>query len=413
MAAVSLALGITYIIRGTSDLASPVQSDLTNFFLKSAGYILDGEAWRLYAVRSSVPLSIAANDGPPLVVFLYAPLLALSRIIGIGDYRWQIIVVSLPFAPLVPLLGYTVLQALSRLDRGLHGAPRLLAFIFITLSPLAWLCYSNWYHLELPLMLCLLVPAVLALQSGREILAGVLAGLAALTAITSLFPLFALGVLLLSCRRWGSALRMGGVGGAIFLLGLAPFYILDRANFVYSFVSWRPRQQIAANSIWTFFAYSGDANRLRDVLDAVARRLDMPAIIVLITLVSWLAARRLHVTAGEREAWGVMALAALALPMLTKSVWPYYHLQPFVLLLIWEFGTLRHRETEVWRWPVLSAGFLLVAATLSHYIGLKSLGALDRLALGLVQPGLMALFALAIWYRLVEGRTAAADAMEG
>ena len=44
--------------------------------------------------------------------------------------------------------------------------------------------------------------------------------------------------------------------------------------------------------------------------------------------------RRLRISPYGREAWAVLAIATLAVPMLTKNVWPYYYLEPFVFLLI-------------------------------------------------------------------------------
>jgi hypothetical protein len=86
--------------------------------------------------------------------------------------------------------------------------------------------------------------------------------------------------------------------------------------------------------------------------------------------------------------------------MLTKTVWPYYYLEPFVPLLIWEYATMYNRRGGVWRWPVLSISFLCVAATLSQFIGLHSVGYLDRVSVGLLEFGAMLAFAYFIWLRL-------------
>lgn len=76
------------------------------------------------------------------------------------------------------------------------------------------------------------------------------------------------------------------------------------------------------------------------------------------------------------------------------------YLQPFVLLLIWEFGTVRDDRSGLWRWPLLTLGFLVSAATLSTYVGLKSVGGLDRMAVGLVEFSVMLLATIATWRRL-------------
>jgi hypothetical protein len=267
---------------------------------------------------------------------------------------------------------------------------RLLAYMLVTLSPLTWQAYSPWYHLEQPMMLCFLVAAVWALQTHRDTTAGVLAGLAVLTRTTALMPLIALGILLLAAEQIRTLARFGGVAALVAGIGLAPFFLVDRANAMYSFVTWRGTAAIGGNSIWAIFGHS---------LSSLVRRLDMPTVIAVVVVVAYLAARRLRISAYGREAWAVLTIAALTVPMLSKTNWPYYYLEPFVLLVIWEFGTLHDRRAGLWRWPVLSVAFLAVAGTLSQYIGLQSVGYLDRVTVGLLEFGTMAGFAVAVWRR--------------
>lgn len=61
---------------------------------------------------------------------------------------------------------------------------------------------------------------------------------------------------------------------------------------------------------------------------------------------------------------------------------------------------MHDRLAGLWRWPVLSVGFLLVAATLAQYLGLQSVGALDRIVLGVLEFGAMLAFVAAIWVRM-------------
>jgi len=72
----------------------------------------------------------------------------------------------------------------------------------------------------------------------------------------------------------------------------------------------------------------------------------------------------------------------------------------FVFIVIWEFATLQDAPAGLWRWPVLSIGYLCVAMTLSQYIGLRSVGYLDRVSVGLLEFGAMLAFAIFIWIRL-------------
>lgn len=413
--ALSLSLGATSIVRGTRAVVTIADSDLTNFFLKSADYILRGQAWQMYAVRADGGYP---NYNPPLSVFLMAPLLWLARAFGFAaNYGEQITFVTLPFIVLVPILGYLCLKVMDHLYPGAPETQRLLVYALVTLSPLTWQTYSIWYHVEQPLMLCLLIGAVLLLQRQKPELAGLLAGLAFLTRTTALIPLIALGVLLLLTRAWRTLAAFGGISALVAALGLVPFFLFDRADAMYTFVTWRSSAQIGSDSIWALFAYTGSPdgtlNHARYLLDAVAKRLDMYSVILVVVIAAWLAVRRLRLTLGDEDVWALVALGALATPMLSKQVWPYYYLEPFIFIVIWEFSTMHDRRSGMWRWPALSVAFLLVAGTFSQYIQLQSVGRLDAIVLGLTQTAAMALFAWAIWARMGARKPRGAPTMVG
>lgn len=400
-------IGAAAVVRGTRAVVSITDSDLTNFFFKSAQYILNGDPWHMYAVRASGGYP---NYNPPLSTFLMAPLLGLAHALHFdANFGEQITFVALPFIAFVPLLGYLVLHALRSLYPEMPETQRLLAFMLVVLSPLTWQSIATWYHLEQPMMLCFLVGALIAFQRRQEGLAGVLAGLAVVTRTTALIPLIALGVLLLAQREWRGLLRLGGAAAAVAGAVLAPFFFFDRPDFMYSFVTWRGTATIGGNSIWDIFAYGGSGG-IRHTLDLLARRLDMPSVVVFVAVVAFLAVRRLRVSAYGRDAWAILAIAALAVPMLSKTNWPYYYLEPFILLLVWEFASMHDRVAGVWRWPVLSFGFLVVAATLSQYIGLQSVGAFDRISVGVLEFAAMLAFAIAVWLRLRAAKPAMAGA---
>ena len=132
-----------------------------------------------------------------------------------------------------------MLRALRQLYPEMPEAQRLIAYALILLSPLTWQTYGTWYHIEQPMMLCLLVGAVLALQQRREGLAGLLAGLALMTRTTALIPLLALGLLLILWGEWRALSKLAGVAFAVVAVIMAPFFLVDRADTTYSFLTWR------------------------------------------------------------------------------------------------------------------------------------------------------------------------------
>jgi hypothetical protein len=397
MSVLSVLLGIGALVRGTAGIHTAADSDLTNFFFPSADYILRGDTLHMYAVS----VGGYPNYNPPLSMFLYAPLLAIARAVGFNkNYGELITFVGLPFLLLIPALGALVLVAVRRLHPDASEAQRLMAFGLVVLGPLTWQTIGTWYHLEQPLMLCFLIGALLFLQRRSYEVAGLLAGLALLTRTTAAIPLLALGVLLLLGREWLATVRFGGVAALVTALGLAPFFLAAPNETSYALVRWRGTALIGSDSIWALFAHPQADGSLLARVDSIARRLDMYVVILFVLVAVIFLARRLRVTAYGREAWAVVAIASLAVPMLSKTVWPYYYLEPFALLVVWEYATLHDRVAGLWRWPVLAMGFLAVAATMSQYIWYHSVGPLDRLFVGVTQSGMVAVVALCVWARM-------------
>src|SRR5262249_50241748 len=160
---------------------------------------------------------------PPLGMFLMAPFLALERVAGLATHICaQVKFVSLPFILGRPVLGWVGGRGLRPLYAGKPETQVFLASTLVRVSPLTWPTYGTWYHVEQPIMLCFLFGSVFALQTRREWLAGVLAGLAVLTRTTALMPLVAVGVLLLAHVQWRPFLRFGGAAAAVAGVGFAP-----------------------------------------------------------------------------------------------------------------------------------------------------------------------------------------------
>jgi hypothetical protein len=400
----ALLLGAAGIVRGTSAVHSAADSDLTTFFFPAAQQILHGHLWAIYDVRA---FGGYPNYNPPLSIYMLVPFLATANALHLNTNLGALIAfVSIPFTVFVPVLGYTTITALRRLFPAIPESQVFLAYVLIVLSPLTWQTYISWYHLEQPIMLTLLVGSIVQFQRRNAPLAGVLAGLAVLMRTTAIVPLVAFGMLLLAERRWQPVLRFGGIAAGVAAIGFAPFFLFDRANAMYSLVSWRGGSEIGGNTIWALVRYDGTraASPLRYAIDHFARRLDMYTVLLFVAIVAFLAVRQMRVSAYGREAWAVLAIATLAVPMLTKNNWPYYYLEPFIFILIWEFASMHDRRSGLWRWPVLTFGYLSVAAMLSQFVGLQSVGFFDRAVVGLLSFIAMLAFVVAVWVRARAGK---------
>ncbi len=121
-----------------------------------------------------------------------------------------------------------------------------------------------------------------------------------------------------------------------------------------------------------------------------------------------------------------MAIGALAVPMLSKLNWPYYAVEPFMLLLVFEIAVLAKSSaasvalspagaaegaTDRWRGPIplVSILFLAAALTLGQFMGNHSVtnGGIVLRLMGVTQFAVMGVFAWGVWRLL--GATARED----
>jgi len=189
--------------------------------------------------------------------------------------------------------------------------------------------------------------------------------------------------------------KVGGVLVATAAVVLGPFFAFDYHDTAYSLLQWRGTASIG-NSIWSIF--------IGTPLDHIARRLDLPVTILVAAAVGYLAVQRFGVSAFRREIYAVLSIAALLVPMLSKTNWPYYYAEPFVFLVIWEFATLHDAPVGLWRWPIVSAAYLCVAVTLGQFMGMPSAthGGIVLRLMGLIQFATMLAFALVVFQRQRE-----------
>lgn len=408
--AIALLIGIVGAITGTLDVG-PFQtaadvggrhgSDLLAFFFPAAQNMLNGHPFSIYAVRF---LGSYPNYNPPLGTVLMAPLLAIGQALFpssgacvVANYasvacRPLLAIVAIGFMPFVVLLGVALVAALRAADASIGAGQQLVAYALILFSPLIWQDFTIWWHLEQPMMLFFFVAGVTQLRD-RPALAGVFLGLALLTRTTAAVPLVALLALLALERAWPTLVRVAGLAAAVAAIGFAPFFLLDRADTTYALLQWRGGAPIG-NSVWSIFIHTP--------LESLARHADLPVAVLFAVGVAWIARTRWHLSAFSVDVWGVLALAALATPMLSKTIWPYYALEPFVLLTIWEYGTLRAMPQGIWRWPILSLGYLGMAVTLGQFIGLSTGGGVLLRAVGVTQFIATLMVALAIGARFEQ-----------
>ena len=234
--------------------------------------------------------------------------------------------------------------------------PRLLIAAAFLLAPPLWVALVGFGHIEEPLELWLILLGVRLLGRGRTVWAGICLGLAVMTKSVSAVCLIPLLVALLFDRRARAAAALAGTAVLTAAAVIAPFLLANRSGVVYSLVTYRGELPIVGGSLWVAFlgsAWDGFVRHSDAVLFAGA------ALVLSVAALAWRPRRGW----ATPRVYALLAVAAACVPMLAKTSWPYYLLDPYVFAAIWWLG--RPERVVSWRLAVpllLTAGDIVLAA---------------------------------------------------
>ncbi len=326
------ALGVVYAVAWAIAgwLWNGPPSDLDNFFLPAVRIVLSGHPLLVYTVRYQ---GIIANDNGPLGL---VPLTAVSAVVSqlgwLDDERLRRSLIMGAFSIFSLLMAREAVAAIDRL-RGsmLAGLARLFAYGVFAASPTLVNAVLGYGHIEQPMTLWLVLLAVRLLARGRSASAGIGVGLAILTRTLAALPMIPLSLLLLARGRWRALIALGVSAVVTVALGLSPFLLADRSDTIYSLVTHRAQLPVGGGSLWQLAVgtpYQWLPQRW-DVLFVLGLSLLLSLIVI---------AGRPDLEPSSRDTYGLLALTALALPLLAKSVWPYYYLDAYVFGAVWWLG---------------------------------------------------------------------------
>src|SRR2546422_4916041 len=305
-------------------------TDLDYFFLPAVRIALSGHPLLIYTVRFK---QIIANDNGPLaLVPLTAVAAVASRVGWLDDERLRRMLVLGAFSIFSLLMAREAVAATDRLPgTSLAAGSGLRAYGVFAASPTLWNGVLGYGHIELPMTLWLVLLAVRRLAGGRPAAAGIFFGLAMLTRSLAALPLIPVGILLLVRGRWRAFVWLAGSTTLTVALGLLPFLLADPTDTIYSLVTHRGRLPVGGGSIWQLVAGTPYA--------WVPQHADVLFVLGLGVLASLIVLRaRPDLEPSSRDIYGLLALTALTLPLLAKSVWPYYFLDAYVFGAIWWLG---------------------------------------------------------------------------
>ena len=374
-------------------------NDLDYFFLPAARVVLGGHPLLVYSVRY---LTIYANDNGPLVLVPLTAVTALGQWLGwLDNEQLRRLLFMGAFSVFILLMGREAVAAIDRLRVSrLSGLWRVLAYGILTLSPPLWIGVLGYGHVDLSLTLWLVLLAVRLLSSGRGRVAGVFAGLAILTRSLAVVPLIPVGILVAVRGRRRSLMEFGGASAAIVGVGLLPFVLADPSDTFFSLLTHRGNLSVGGGSIWQLLVGTPYL--------WIPQHADILFVLAAAALGSVLVIRsRPDLEAGGRDIYGLMALASLAIPLFTKSVWPYYFLDAYVFGSVWWLAQARPFAYRAWfGFLVLLVGSIASAVT-DYEVG--PTGVQIRHPEGVVMGVVVGLVAVALLGFLIRSRPTAVD----
>ncbi len=312
------------------------KSDLDLFRWPMAELALHGRPFLVYSVHSG----IWRSDNGPL------SLLPLTGVVAaVNTFGWQAnaplrdaLVVGV-FGAFALAFGREAVRAAGS-ARGHPLARSAVAWSAFLLAPpllIGMVCYG---HAELPLELWLILLTVRRLDQGRTVLAGILLGLALLTQTAVLLAALPLVAVLVAGRRFRATAILLGTAGVVAAAGLLPFLLADGRDVIASLITYRGQVPALGGSLWALFPQRPIAGFIQHD-DALV----FGAAAVVLT---WLAARGDGATVpGSPRVYALMALSTACLPLLAKSVWPYYLVDPCAFATIWWLA--RPGRVDNWR----------------------------------------------------------------
>jgi hypothetical protein len=185
-------------------------------------------------------------------------------------------------------------------------------------------------------------------------------GLAVLTRSNAVLYLLVLVLVLAGRRNWRAAMVLGGAAVTTVVLGLLPFLLADRADVIFSLVTFHGALPVSGGSLWALAIGSP-----YEALGQHADTLFVLAAAAVIGIVVVLARGDLMPSTGD--VYGLLALAGLAFPLFIKTVWPYYFLDSYIFIAVWWLGSGPARMTARGWLGLLLPAYFVAGTVLAEY----------------------------------------------
>ena len=320
------------------------RTDLDAFFWPSAEIAARGHPLLVYSLHPGM----YPNANGPVSLLPLSLVAALANAIGWQDTMGLRDALTLGVFAVFSLLFAREAVLAIEAGRGRTVRPLITRALFLLAPPL-WVALVGFGHVEEPLELWLLLLGVRLLGRGASVRAGICVGLAVATRSVAAVCLIPLLAALLADRRRRPAAALGGAVLVTAAAAIAPFWLADRSDVVFSLLTYRGALPIVGGSLWVAFRGASWAGFIQHWDQVVFAGV---AAVLSVALLAWRPRRGW----APPRVYGLLAMAAACVPMLAKTSWPYYLLDPYVFAAIWWLA----RPGRILDWR-LAAPLLLAA----------------------------------------------------
>ncbi len=302
-------------------------SDLDLYFWPSAETVVSGHPLLIYTAHLH---DVYTNDNGPLGLVPLIPIAALANALGwAGILAGRAALAGAVVSLVVLLLAYQTVRLIETARGGVRWP--LLVACTVLLAPALWIAVLDYGHVEQPVELCLTLLAIRCFLSSNGAVTGIALGAAVVTRTIAAFSALPFLMVPLAIRRLRTSVTIA-IGAVLTIaVVMTPFLLADAPSVIHSLITSRSSLPIDGGSFWIVVRDASWAGVIRsgDVYIGAG---------VAMALVGVTLRRSPTVARTHAGLAGLLTVASCCLPLIAKTVFPYYLLEPYLFAVLWWLG---------------------------------------------------------------------------
>ncbi len=324
--AVTAGLGAVYV---AASVVAPLvlkttPSDLDLYFWPSAETVVSGHPLLIYAAHLH---DVYPNANGPLGLVPLIPVAALANALGwAGSLAGRAALAGAVVSLAVLLLAYQTVGLIETARGGVRWP--LLVACSVLLAPALWIGVLDYGHVEQPVELCFMLLAIRCFLRRSNALTGIALGAAVLTRTIAGFCALPFLLIPPATGRPRASAMIALAAAITITVVMAPFLVADAQAVTHSLMTYRGSLPIGGGSVWIIVRDASWAGAIRsgDVYIGAA---------VALALVAVTLRRNPTVARTPAGLAGLLTVVSCCFPLLAKTVFPYYLLEPYLFAVLW------------------------------------------------------------------------------